>query len=183
MVSVDLGLRGPLIELASEAVNVPLWPASVALGFWGSSVAVDCRPFLFSGLRGCGLFSTVVSVAVDCRQFCLNGLSGCGPWVPFFTGLSGCGPWVPFFTGLSGSGISCVIASVAVEQFCSVTSVVDLTLLGPLAATVAVDLWVYFIILCGCWTGVSVNHFLYVFLQMLFIMVFGRKIYTCRTRG
>ena len=87
---------------------------------------------LFSGLSGCGLFSTVVSVAVDCRQFCLNGLSGCGPWVPFFTGLS-------------GSGISCVIASVAVEQFFSVTSVVDLTLLGPLAATVAVDLWVYFI--------------------------------------
>ena len=91
---------------------------------------------LFSGLSGCGLFSTVVSVAVDCRQFCLNGLSGCGPWVPFVTGLS-------------GSRTSCVIASVAMEQFCSVISVEDLTLLGPLAAAVAVDLWVYFIILCG----------------------------------
>ena len=125
---------------------------------------------LFSGLSGCGLFSTVVSVAVDCRQFCLNGLSGCGPWVPFVTGLS-------------GSRTSCVIASVAMEQFCSVISVEDLTLLGPLAAAVAVDLWVYFIILCGCWTGVSVNQFLYVFLQMFFIMVFGRKSYTCSTRG
>jgi len=114
----------------------------------------------------------MASVAVDLGVPFVTGLSGCGPWGPFhywpqwlwdklFSSLSSCG--TVLFSNLSGG-----------PYFVSI---------GPSAAAVAVDLWVYFIILCGCLTGVSVIHFLYVFLQMSFIMVFGRKSYAFRTRS
>jgi len=138
--------------------------ASVAVGCflqWFQRMAVDCRQVLFKWPRWLwtlGSLLLLASVAVDLGVPSVTALGGCGPWGPFcywpqwlwtlgsllvfasvavdlgvtfITGLSGCGPWGPFrywpqwlwvklFSSLSGCG--------------TVTSVGDLTLLGPSAA-------------------------------------------------